>query len=146
MSFWKSTKIASIYTLYFIFIFIFTFIEFATDGAPTTGMFIIISVGISLLIILFFGICRALLKFNKQNNVLIDSLILYLLAEISFLCISGELSFFGVLHIFHLNDELRYPILNLFREKTELVFSLSSFISAFLFSIQRIYITKNRGC
>ncbi|MDB5128861.1 MAG: hypothetical protein JWQ85_3093 [Mucilaginibacter sp.] len=133
MSFWKSTKAASIYTIYFFVIFILAFIQLATDGSPTTGMFIIIAVGISLMIILFFGVCRSLFKLNKENHVFLDALMLYLLAEISFLCMGGQISFFGLLYVFHMNDDLKYPVLNSFRERTELIFSSSALF--LLFSI-----------
>ncbi|MDB5126861.1 MAG: hypothetical protein JWQ85_1093 [Mucilaginibacter sp.] len=73
MSFGESTKIASIYTICFFVIFILAFIQLATEGAPTRGMFIIIAAGISLMIIVFFGVCRAIFKLNKENHVLLDA-------------------------------------------------------------------------
>jgi hypothetical protein len=99
------------------------------------GMFVIFSVLEAFIITVLFYFIKSFL--NDRLNIWLESIILYLIAEVIFFCFVGEISFFGIAYKLGFSSASLYPDLRIFRYRIEAFYSLSVASSALLVLIGR---------
>ena len=120
----------SIYSLSFIVLFDFIFLKTFSDSGQTFGMFIIASFILQLLTIFFFILTTfGLQLISIRQNIIINSIILFLVSEISIVILTGDISLFGLFetHDYHLSTDFDNSMK--FHEERDLALSTSGLLS-----------------
>lgn len=131
-----------IYNLSFIVLFDFIFLKTFSDSGQTFGMFIIVSVILqALTVFLFILTTLGLLLIPIRQSVLVNSIILFILSEISVLVMTADISLFGLFetHNPNLSPDLDKSLMA-FRKGRDFALSISGLLSCviyFLFSYFR---------
>jgi hypothetical protein len=136
----KNLKLAALYSLLFLVIFNFFFLQGFSDGNQTSDMFVLISVIISIIVIVLYVFFKRVLKSsNILGGIWQDAILLFLLAELAVICLTGELCFFGLLY--KLKSYSGSDILT-FKEKRDYSFSMSFLLADILFVILKFLVRK----
>ena len=123
-----------IYGISFIANFNFIFDNYVTDGKPTSGMFLIVSIILTgATIAVYLLLIRLLKRTTNTINNFYDALLLYISSEISFIITGEPGSFFGLRYILHLYNKDITPDLLQIRIDSERAFSLSFLIAAIIY-------------
>jgi len=120
-----------IYSLSFIVLFDFIFLKTFSDSGQTFGMFIIVSFILQLLTIFFFILTiLGLQLISIRQNIIINSIILFLVSEISIVILTGDISLFGLFetHDYHLSTDLDNSLMKFHKER-DLALSTSGLLS-----------------
>lgn len=131
-----------VYSLSFIVLFDFIFLKTFSDSGQTFGMFIIVSVILQVLTIFFFILTTlGLLLIPVRQNVILNSIVLFILSEISILLMTGDISLFGFFetHNSNLSADLDKSLMA-FHKGRDFALSISGLLSCimyFLFSFFR---------
>lgn len=128
-----------IYNISFIFLFDSIFLKTFAQDSQTVGMFIIISVILQLYTaFLFILTTLGLLLIPIRQNVIINSIVLFILSEISVLLMTGDISLFGIFDTYNtsLSPNLDKSLIA-FHQGRDFALSISGLLSCvvyFLFS------------
>ena len=135
--------------LYFI-IFLFLIGAFS-DGSQITGMFVLIDFLVVSIVTIYYFIFSFIIKLtDKTIGVLSTALLLFVLAELSVLTLTGELPIFGLLQKYiyskkpYSGDKSLDDSIYLFRQSRDLAFSITGLASAIFFAIIK-RVTKNNS-
>lgn len=134
-----------IYSICFLCIFNLIFFPGITDGKQTSGIFVLVSIGLIVINALLYWIIKYFLKKAKIiPKLFADYLIIFWTSELSVFCISGgKISLFGLLYDLHYYDNTTsYPDILIFREKTSFALSISFLISVILCIILKMVFGK----
>jgi hypothetical protein len=126
-----------LYIFNFLLIINILFIPKIEESRETTSFLILASVILSLLVMLFSWLIGHILrKRSVYYNPLFECFILFLISEIAFVIISGEIGLFGVLYRLNGNaSQLSQKVVS-FREKRDFAFSTSFLIASGLYFVE----------
>ena len=145
----QSFKDTLLFDCFYFIIFLFLIGTFS-DGGQTTGMFVLIDFLVVATVTVYYFIFSFIIKLtDKRIGILLTALLLFVLAELSVLTLSGELPIFGLLQKnFHSkksysSDNSLDNGIYLFRQSRDLAFSIAGFTSAIFFVIIK-WVKKNK--
>jgi hypothetical protein len=132
-------KNALLYGLNFLIIFVILLNFNLNEGKESNGILIEASVLLVFLIAIFYLLLRL---FLKTDNLILISLSLFFLAELSFLCISGQISLFGIFYKLDFGKTNIASDIALYREKRDMTYSTSFILAALFYFIENLAFKK----
>lgn len=126
-----------IYSLSFIMLFDFVFLRTFSDSEQTFGMFIIVSFILqALTIFLFILTVLTLQLIPVRQNIMVNSILLFILFEISISIMTGDISLFGLFetHNKNLSSNLDKSLMT-FHKGRDFALSISGLLSCAIFFV-----------
>jgi hypothetical protein len=122
-----------------------------SDGRQTTAMFVLIDFLVVVIVTIYYFIFSFIIQLtNKTIGIIIKALLLFILAELAVLTLTGELPLFGLLQKYvyskktYSGDKSLDDSIYLFRQTRDMAFSIAGLTSAILFVIIK-KLTKNNS-